>query len=53
VIRRGFMDRSRPAVRRDAHDRVVNTFLRHGKRWPAKGTHYLAGELIAHVIHTR
>lgn len=53
VIRRGFVDPARPTVRRDTHDRVVNTFLRHGKRWPAKGSHYLAGELIAHVIRTR
>lgn len=53
VIRRGFVDPARPRMRRDADDRIVNTFLRHGKRWPAKGSHYLAGELLAHVIHTR
>ena len=53
VIRRGFVDASRPSKRRDAAQRVVNTFLRHGKRWPATGSHYLAGELLAHVIHVR
>ncbi len=52
VVRRGFIDPTRPATRRDAQGMVVNTYLRHGRRWPAKGTHYLAGELIAHVIHT-
>ncbi|MGE0395904.1 MAG: hypothetical protein AB7T06_04175 [Kofleriaceae bacterium] len=53
VIRRGFVDPSRRSKRRDADQRVVNTFLRHGRRWPAKGSHYLAGELLAHVIHLR
>ena len=53
VIRRGFVDASRPKKKRDAQLRVVNSFLRHGKRWPAKGSHYLAGELLAHVIHLR
>lgn len=53
VIRRGFVDPSRRRTRRDAEDRIVNTFIRHGKRWPAKGSHYLAGELLAHVVHTR
>ena len=33
--------------------RVLNTFLRTGNRWPPKGTHYLAGELLVHVIRTR
>ncbi len=53
VVRRGFVDASRMATRRDREGLVVNTFLRHGRRWPAKGTHYLAGELLAHVVHTR
>jgi hypothetical protein len=53
VYRRGFVDPARPATRRDREGLVVNTFLRHGKRWPAKGSHYLAGELLAHVLHTR
>ena len=52
VYRRGFVDPSRPTMRRDRDGVVVNTFLRHGRRWPAKGSHYLAGELLAHVIHT-
>jgi hypothetical protein len=51
VIRRGFVDPSRPSTRRDLSGLVVNTFLRHGKQWPAKGTRYLAGELLSHVIH--
>jgi hypothetical protein len=53
VIRRGHVDPTRPRVRRDADDRVVNTFLRHGKRWPSPGTRYLAGELIALAIRIR
>ncbi len=53
IIRRGFVDASRPRTRRDADDRIVNTFMRHGKRWPAKGSHYLSGELLAHVVRTR
>jgi hypothetical protein len=53
VIRRGFLDPVRPSIRRDVDGAVVNTFLRHGKQWPPKGTRYLAGELLAHVIHTR
>jgi hypothetical protein len=53
VIRRGFVDVSRKHKRRDESQRVINTFIRHGKRWPAKGSHYLAGELLAHVIHLR
>ena len=53
VIRRGFVDPRRPAMRRDADALVVNTFLRNGKRWPPRGTHYLAGELLSHVVHAR
>jgi hypothetical protein len=53
VIRRGYVDASRPKKKRDAQLRIVNSFIRHGKRWPAKGSHYLAGELLAHVIHLR
>lgn len=53
VIRRGFIDASRPSVKRDAGRAVVNTFLRHGRRWPAPGAHYLAGELLAHVVRAR
>jgi len=50
VIRRGFVDANRPALRRDHHGQIVNTSMRSGRRWPPKGTHYLAGELLAHVI---
>lgn len=53
VIRRGFLDPTRPSIRRDLDGSVVNTFLRHGKHWPPKGTRYLAGELLAHVIRVR
>jgi len=53
IIRRGFVDASRPRMRRDADERTVNSYMRHGKRWPAKGSHYLAGELLAHVVRTR
>ena len=52
VVRRGFVDASRASLRRDREGLVVNTYVRHGKRWPAKGTHYLAGELLAHLVHT-
>lgn len=52
VIRRGFYDATRPTIRRDVDGVVVNTFMRHGKQWPPKGTRYLSGELIAHVIRT-
>ena len=50
VIRRGFVDTTRPRTKRDKTGAIVNTFLRTGKRWPAKGSHYLAGEHLAHVI---
>jgi hypothetical protein len=53
VIRRGFYDATRPTIRRDVDGVVVNTFMRHGRQWPPKGTRYLSGELIAHVIRTR
>lgn len=52
VIRRGFCDAKHPSVRRD-HGIVVNTYLRSGTRYPPKGTHYLAGELLGHVVHVR
>jgi hypothetical protein len=52
IIRRGFLDPTRASSRRDLDGLVLNTFLRHGKRWPPKGTRYLAGELLSHVIHT-
>ncbi|MDQ3370809.1 MAG: hypothetical protein M3680_35775 [Myxococcota bacterium] len=51
VVRRGFVDASRPTKRRDGDGAVLNTYLRHGKRSPPSGTRYLAGELLAHVIH--
>jgi hypothetical protein len=53
VVRRGLVDASRPALRRDGSGATVNTFLRHGRRWPGKGMHYLAGELLGHVIRMR
>jgi hypothetical protein len=52
VIRRGFCDPKHPSVRRD-HGIVVNTYLRTGNRYPPKGTHYLAGELLSHVVSAR
>jgi hypothetical protein len=52
VIRRGFVDPTRATTRRDLTGAAVNTFLRHGKQWPPKGTRYLAGELLAHVIRS-
>lgn len=53
VIRRGLVDATRPALHRDATGATVNTFLRHGRRWPAPGTRYLAGELLGHVVRMR
>jgi len=53
VIRRGFVDASRPSLRRDKDGAIVNTFMRHGRRWPAKGSRYLAGELLASIVRTR
>jgi hypothetical protein len=53
VIRRGFLDPTRPSIRRDLDGTIVNTFVRHGKRLPPKGTRYLTGELAAHLIRTR
>lgn len=53
AIRRGFFDTRHADQRRDAGGRVLNTFLRTGNRWPPKGTHYLAGELLVHVIRAR
>lgn len=50
VIRRGFVDATRPKTKRDKTGAIVNTFLRTGKRWPTKGSRYLAGEHLAHVI---
>jgi hypothetical protein len=53
-VRRGFVDAAHPSVQRDASGAVVNTYLRHCKRaMPPRGTRYLAGELLAHVIHVR
>jgi hypothetical protein len=50
VIRRGFVDPARPSMARDGVGAAVNTFLRHGRRHPPKGTRYLAGELVSHAI---
>jgi len=50
IVRRGFVDPARPTTKRDADGRVVNTFLRDGDDHPPKGTKYLAGELLAHVL---
>lgn len=50
IWRRGFMDATRPHLRRDDLGKIVNTFHRHGRRYPPKGTRYLAGELAAFVI---
>lgn len=53
VVRRGFVDTSRRTTRRDPTGAVVNTFIRHGRRWPARGSHYLTGELLAHVVRMK
>jgi len=53
AIRRGFFDRAHAAQRRDHSGAIENTFLRTGNRWPAKGTHYLAGELFVTAVQPR
>ncbi len=50
VIRRGYVDPTRPRLARDPDGRSVNTFMRHGRRWPARGSRYLAGELVSASI---
>ncbi len=50
VIRRGFVDPKRPHVRRDEHERVVNTHLRAGRSGDPKSTAYLSGELLSGII---
>jgi hypothetical protein len=49
VVRRGFVDPAHPKVARDNQRRTRNTFLRHGKDWPPRGTRYLTGELLAAI----
>jgi hypothetical protein len=53
VVRRGFVDASRPRTVRDAERRIVNSFLRHGRDWPPEGTRFLAGELLARIVRLR
>ena len=53
VVRRGWFDVTRPALRRDRAGKVVNTPLRHNRDQPPRGTHFLAGELYAGAITTR
>lgn len=53
VVRRGFLDVTRPGTARDGDGRVVNTYLRHGTDAPPRGTRYLAGELLAHRVRLR
>lgn len=53
IVRRGFVDPARPRTKRDTHGRTVNTFIRHGRRFPPKGTRYLSGELLSHIISVR
>jgi hypothetical protein len=50
VVRIGAVDPAHPAVKRDASGAIRNTFLRHREEEPPPGTHFLAGELLAHVI---
>ena len=53
VARIGYVDPAHPASKRDERGRVRNTFLRHRDEEPPDGTHFLAGELLAHVISSR
>lgn len=47
VIRRGFVDPTRPRVTRDRERAIVNSFLRHTGDAPPRGTRFRAGELLA------
>jgi hypothetical protein len=53
VVRRGFVDPAAPHVARDASRTIHNTYLRHAKDWPPKGTRFLAGELLAATYRLR
>jgi hypothetical protein len=53
VVRRGFVDAGSPRIARDKAGVVHNTFLRHAKDWPPKGTRYLTGELLAGMYRLR
>jgi hypothetical protein len=53
VVRRGFVDPEAPHVARDASRTIHNTYLRHTKDWPPKGTRFLAGELLGVTYRLR
>jgi hypothetical protein len=53
VVRRGWVCPAHPHAKRDRAGRIENTFLRHRNEIPPPGTHFLAGELLAHVIGPR
>ncbi|MEZ4368225.1 MAG: hypothetical protein R2939_18395 [Kofleriaceae bacterium] len=50
VVRRGVVDPTRASTRRDDAGRSINTYLRHNRDWPPRGTRFLAGELLAHHV---
>ncbi|MCX5744231.1 MAG: hypothetical protein NT062_17210 [Proteobacteria bacterium] len=50
VVRRGLIDPLRPTSHRNDDGTIANTYLRHGSKWPPKGTRYLSGELLAAIV---
>jgi hypothetical protein len=50
VVRRGFIAPTRATLARDEKRRVLNTYLRHNRDWPPKGTRFLSGELLRGII---
>ena len=50
IVRRGWLNNRRPAVKRRDDGRVLNTFVRHSNGGSPRGTKYLAGELFASIV---
>jgi hypothetical protein len=50
VVRRGLVSPDRPSGRRDASGATLNTYLRHNRDYPPKGTRFLSGELLLGAV---
>lgn len=50
VVRRGLVSPDRPTGRRDASGATLNTYLRHNRDYPPKGTRFLSGELLLGAV---
>jgi hypothetical protein len=53
VVRRGYLDPTRPTLARDREGHTVNSYIRHGTDHPPAGTRYLAGELASGRVRIR